>query len=173
LEVNFLYEETLVVLKPDTIERNLIGRIIKRYEDAGLKINDIKYYQKATESLIEKHYPPSMALSIGRKAQKVVKGIDDPKAQGKKVLERLRKYFTRGPVVAIKICGEDAIQEVRDITGYTDPTTAKKGTIRGDLGIDSLAKSTDEGRACENLVHASGNMEEAMTELELWFPSSK
>ena len=133
-----MYEETLVVLKPDAIERNLIGSIIKRYEDAGLKINDIKFFQKVTESLIVNHYPPSMALSIGRKAQKAVKGIDDPEAQGKKVLERLRKYFLRGPVVAIKIAGEDAIQSVRDITGYTDPTTADKGTIRGDLGIDSL-----------------------------------
>jgi nucleoside-diphosphate kinase len=113
-----------------------------------------------------------MALSIGRKAQKAVKSIDDPEAQGKKVLEKLRKYFTRSPVVAIKISGEGATQLVRDITGYTDPATAKKGTIRGDLGIDSLAKSTEEERACENLVHASGNKEEAMTELELWFPSS-
>ena len=76
----------------------------------------------------------------------------------------------RGPVIAIKIGGEDAIQAVRRITGYTEPSTAEKGTIRGDYGADSLMKSTNEGRACENLIHASGNQEEAKLELDLWFP---
>jgi len=77
---------------------------------------------------------------------------------------------TRGPVIAIRIGGEDAIQAVRDVTGYTDPVKAEKGTIRGDYGTDSLANSNEEERACENLVHASGNSEEAKIELELWFP---
>jgi nucleoside-diphosphate kinase len=56
------------------------------------------------------------------------------------------------------------------VTGYTDPEMAEKGTVRGDLGIDSITKSTEEGRAVENLVHASGNPSEAETELRLWFP---
>jgi len=166
-----MYEETLVVLKPDAVERRLIGSIIKRYEDAGLEVLDIKYVPKVTVSLIERHYPASMALSLGQKAQRATEGITDPKAHGMKVLERLRRYFTRSPVVALRIGGEDAIQTVRKITGYTDPATAEKGTIRGDHGTDSLAKSTEEERACENLVHASSNPEEAKAELELWFPA--
>lgn len=84
------------------------------------------------------------------------------------MLTALRGYFSRGPVLAIRLGGEDAIKEVRRIIGYTDPSTADKGTVRGDLGVDSIAKSTDESRAVENLIHASGNPEEAEAELALW-----
>jgi len=111
-----------------------------------------------------------MARSLGEKARKATEGITDLEAHGLKVLERLRTYFTRGPVIAIRMGGEDAIQTVRRVTGYTDPATAEMGTIRGDYGADSLAKSTEEGRAVENLVHASGNPDEAVFELALWFP---
>jgi nucleoside-diphosphate kinase len=111
-----------------------------------------------------------MAEGLGKKAQLATSGIKDPKAHGMKVLERLRMYFTRDPIIAIRFGGEDAIQAVRKVTGYTDPATAEKGTIRGDFGTDSIAKSTAEGRACENLIHASGNSEEAKCELALWFP---
>jgi len=164
-----MYEETMVILKPDALERRLIGSIIQRYEEAGLEVLDLLYIPKVDEEMITRHYPPSMARSLGEKAQKATSGISDPEAHGMKVLERLRAYFTRGPVLAMKIGGEGAIQAVRRVTGYTDPLTAEKGTIRGDFGIDSLAKSTEEGRACENLVHASGNPEEALAELKLWF----
>jgi nucleoside-diphosphate kinase len=168
-----LYEETLVILKPDALERCLVGSIIKRYEDVGLKVLDIRFVADVGESLIEQHYPSSMARSLGEKAQKAIKGIADPEAHGKLVLERLRKYLTRGPVIAIRIGGEDAIRVVRRVTGYTDPATAERGTIRGDYGADSLLKSTEEGRACENLVHASGDAEEAKRELDLWFPKKR
>jgi len=166
-----LYEETFVLLKPDALERRLVGMIIQRYEDAGLDILDIRYYPKVSDDLIRRHYSDSMALDLGKKAQTAVSGIVDPEAHGRKVLERLRKYASRGPVIALKIGGEDAIKAVRRITGYTDPSTAEKGTIRGDHGIDSLRRSTEEGRALENLVHASGNQEEAKNEISLWFPN--
>ena len=165
-----MYEETLVILKPDALERRLIGSIIQRYEEAGLEVLDIRYIPKVDEEMITKHYPSSMARGLGVKAQKATSGILDPVAHGMKVLERLRVYFTRGPVLAMRIGGEGAIQVVRRVTGYTDPLTAEKGTIRRDYGVDSLAKSTDERRAVENLVHASGNPEESRAELGLWFP---
>ena len=165
-----MYEETLVILKPDALERRLIGSIIQRYEEAGLEVLDL-HITKVDEEMITKHYPSSMARGLGEKAQKATSGIIDPVAHGMKVLERLRVYFTRGPVLAMRIGGEGAIKAVRRATGYTDPLTAEKGTIRGDYGVDSLSKSTDEERAVENLVHASGNPEEARAELELWFPS--
>ena len=165
-----MYQETLVILKPDALERNLIGTLIKYYEDAGLLILDMRYYRGVDEGLLRKHYPDTMALSVGLKAQRAVPTIRDPEAHGVKVLRNLRKYFSRGPVLAIKIGGEEAISEVRRVTGYTDPATAEKGTIRGDLGIDSIEKSTEEGRAVENLVHASGTIEEAEAELKLWLP---
>ena len=165
-----MYEETLVILKPDALERRLVGSIIKRYEDAGLEILDIYYVGSVGEDLINRHYPDSMALGVGLKAQKANVDVGDPEAYGRRVLGWLRSYVTRGPVIAIRIGGEDAIQVVRDVTGYTDPVKAEKGTIRGDYGTDSLANSNEEERACENLVHASGNPEEAKIELELWFP---
>ena len=163
-----MYQETLVILKPDALERNKTGSIIKYYEEAGLKILDMRFYKKVELDQLKKHYPDSMALSIGNKAKAAVPSITDPEAHGMKVLTSLRNYFSRGPVLAIKIGGEDAIKEVRRITGYTDPATAEKGTIRGDLGTDSIEKSTAEGRAVENLVHASGNPEEAEAEIRLW-----
>jgi nucleoside-diphosphate kinase len=165
-----MYQETLVILKPDALERNLVGTIVKYYEEAGLKILDMRFYKKIEGVQMKKHYPDSMAMSIGLKAQKAVPSIKDPEAQGRKVLTNLRMYFSRGPVLAIRIGGEDAISEVRRVTGYTDPATAEKGTVRGDLGVDSIEKSTAEGRAVENLVHASGNKEEAEAEFRLWLP---
>lgn len=165
-----MYEETLVILKPDALERRLVGEIIKRYECAGLEVLDIRFVPKVGEDLINRHYPDSMARGLGEKAKEASPGIKDLVTHGMKVLDRLRRYVTRGPVIAIRMGGEDAIQTVRRVTGYTDPATAEKGTIRGDHGADSLAKSTEEGRACENLVHASGNHEEARYELALWFP---
>jgi len=165
-----MIQETLVILKPDALERNLIGAIIKYYEDVGLKVLDMRYCKKTRQGQLKKHYPDSMALGIGKKAQAAVPSITDPEAHGMKVLGKLREYFGRGPVLAMRIGGDDAIKEVRRVTGYTDPATAEKGTIRGDLGLDSIERSTAEGRAVENLVHASGNPEEAEEELGLWLP---
>jgi nucleoside-diphosphate kinase len=165
-----MYQETLVILKPDALERNLTGALIDRFERAGLKVLDVRYYAKVDEALLRKHYPDAMAEGLGRKAQQATTGIVDPVAHGMKVLERLRRYFTRSPVIAIKFGGENAIQVVRRVTGYTDPATAEKGTIRSDYGVGSIARSTAEGRALENLIHASGNIEEAKAELALWFP---
>lgn len=163
-----MYQETLVILKPDALELNKVGAIIKYYEEEGLKILDMKYYKKVEQDMLKTHYPDTMALSIGKKAQAAVPSIKDAEAHGMGVLTALRGYFSRGPVLAIKLGGEDAIKEVRRITGYTDPSTADKGTVRGDLGTDSIAKSTEEHRAVENLIHASGNPEEAEAELKLW-----
>lgn len=165
-----MYEETFVLLKPDALERRLVGRIIQRYEEEGLEIKDIRFLQKIDDDLIKRHYPDTMALDIGKKAQNAIKNIDDPIAHGRKVLRWLREYVKRGPVIALKFGGEDAIKVVRWVTGFTDPSTAEKGTIRGELGVDSLKKATEERRSCENLVHASGNAEEARRELSLWFP---
>ena len=164
-----MYQETLVILKPDALERNLVGAIIDRFEKAGLKIVDLRYHKRVNEALLRKHYPDSMAEGLGKKAQLASVGITDPKAHGMKVLKRLRKYFARNPVIAIRFGGENSIALVRKVTGYTDPVTAEKNTIRGDYGVDSIAKSTAEERACENLIHASGNPEEAKAELALWF----
>ena len=167
-----MYQETLIILKPDALERNLIGGILHRYEESGLQVIDMRYVKQVENELVGRHYPESMAESIGLKAMRSVEGITDPEAHGRKVLTQLRDYITRGPVIAIRMGGEDAIKSVRAITGFTDPVTAESGTIRGDYGVDSIARAEKEGRACENLVHASGNPDEAKYELSLWFPTT-
>ncbi len=104
-----------------------------------------------------------MALSIGRKAQAAVPSIKDPEIHVRRVLDKLRKYFRRGPVLAVKLGGDYAFMEVRRVTGYTDLAIAEKGTIRGDPGLDSIKRSTAEERALENLVYTSGNLDEVKT----------
>ncbi|MCW3979524.1 MAG: nucleoside-diphosphate kinase, partial [Candidatus Bathyarchaeota archaeon] len=112
-----MYEETLVILKPDALERRLVVEIIKRYESAGLEVLDIRFVPKVGEDLINRHYPESMARGLGEKARKASPEIEDLVAHGMNVLERLRRYVTRGPVIAIRMGGEDAIQTVRRVTG--------------------------------------------------------
>ncbi len=161
-------EKTLILIKPDGVERNLIGKIIARYEEAGLKVVDMKMLTPSLD-LVERHYPDSMAESLGRKAEKAGAKIDDYKEHGKKVLNWLRNYLTSGRVVAMILEGEDAIARARTVTGYTDPAAAEKGTIRGDFGEDSILQATKEGRVVRNLIHASGDKEEAEREIKLWF----
>ncbi len=165
-----MIEKTLVVIKPDGVQRNLIGEILKRYESAGLKVIALKKL-KVKSSLIKKHYPEeeNYLISLGKKSETAGTPISDYRAQGLRIVKWLRKYLTSGPVVAMILEGEGAIQNVRKITGYTDPPAADKGTIRGDLGQDSIVVANGEKRPVRNLIHASGNPEEAEKEIALWF----
>ncbi len=167
-------EETLVVIKPDGLQRNLIGKIISYYENGGMKIKAMKMLNVSRE-LIAKHYPSGRdyLLSIGQKGIKAGEKLDTEKKlldYGMMIVGGMRSYMTSGPVVAMVIEGNDAIKKVRAITGYTDPATAEKGTIRGDMGTDTIAKANSEKRPVKNLIHASGNPEEAGKEIALWFP---
>ncbi len=164
-------EQTLVLIKPDGVQRNLIGKIIAYYEAAGLKITALKML-RVSQQLISRHYPEEdeYMISLGKKSEKAGDKILDYKEQGRMIVHGLRKYLTEGPVVAMIIEGEEAIQKVRKITGYTDPASAEKGTIRGDLGVDNILKANSEKRSVRNLIHASGNREEAEHEIKLWLP---
>lgn len=163
-------ERTLVVIKPDGVERNLTGEIIRRYEKAGLKLKALKLVQ-VDKDLVSRHYPAEKdyLISLGKKSEKAGDEIEDYETQGRMIVEGLRKYISSGPVVAMILAGEKAIKRVREITGYTDPAKAEPGTIRGDLGEDSILEANKEERACRNLVHASGDPEEAKKEIGLWF----
>jgi nucleoside-diphosphate kinase len=105
----------------------------------------------------------------GEKRAKEIFGTIEPKELGLQLREWMLQFITSTPVVAIVLEGEDAVQKVRKIAGYTDPSKADKGTIRGDMGVDSIAKANGEHRATENLIHASGSVEEAQQEIALWF----
>jgi nucleoside-diphosphate kinase len=169
-------ERTLVLIKPDGVQRALIGEVISRYERTGLKLVGLKL-SLPTPELAEQHYQvdPTWKRKTGAKAIEAykAKGItppsEDPDEVGRRVLERLKKYLSSGPVVAMVWQGMHAIGVVRKITGSTEPLTSDVGTIRGDLTIDSYQVSDTDERAVRNIIHASGSVEEAEKETELWF----
>ncbi|WP_216853534.1 nucleoside-diphosphate kinase [Phytoactinopolyspora halotolerans] len=131
-------ERTLVLIKPDAVQRGLVGEIISRYERKGLAI--VAMDQRTIDaSQSDAHY---------------AEHVDKPFYPG------LREFITSGPLVALVLEGDQAIDVVRQMNGATDSRTAAPGTIRGDL---SLSKS-------ENLVHASDSPDSAKRELAIWFP---
>jgi nucleoside-diphosphate kinase len=134
-------EETLVLIKPDGVARNLIGEIIGRIEAKGYQVVDLRLIQ-ADRELLGQHYAEH---------------------EGKPFYEPLVSFMESGPVVAIRVAGHRVIEGFRSLAGTTDPTTAAPGTIRGDLGRDwGLAVQ-------QNLVHGSDSVESAERELALWF----
>lgn len=165
-----MLQQTLIIIKPDGVERGLTEEIIKRYEAVGLKVVKRKDILASLE-IVEKHYPmdPDYLKSIGEKTIAAGQAVTSALDQGRKVVTWLRKFITSGPVVALLLEGENAVKLARKTTGFTDPATAEKGTIRGDLGTDNILKANREERPVYNLIHASGSEEEAKKEIELWF----
>ena len=163
-------EQTLIIIKPDGVQRNLVGEIIRRYEAGGLRAVAMKMLT-APSRLVARHYPSDeeYVISLGKKSERGGTVVTDYKKQGLAILSWLRAFISSGPVVAMVLEGENAIQRAREITGYTDPAEAAKGTIRGDLGQDSIKKANSESRPVHNLIHASGNPEEARKEIAIWF----
>lgn len=169
-------EKTLVLIKADGIERSLIGEIIKRYERTGLKLSALKMVVP-TKEIAETHYTidSEWKRKVGEKSINAYKNkgltppSEDPIALGNVVLERLVKYFTAAPVIAMIWEGMNAIAVVRKITGATEPLTSDVGTIRGDLTIDSYPVADIDNRAVRNLIHASTSIEEAEKEISIWF----
>jgi len=169
-------ERTIIIIKPDGIQRSLIGEIIKRYERVGFKLTGIKMIVPTVE-MIEQHYTldPEWRRVTGEKTIESYKkkGMqppsEDPLAITAVILENLKKYMTSGPVVAMVWEGAHVVKIVRKITGGTEPLTSDVGTIRGDLVMDSYEISDQDKRAVRNLIHASGSPEEAEAEINLWF----
>lgn len=169
-------ERTLVIIKPDGVQRTLIGEIIKRYERAGLKLISIKMLVP-DEDFVEAHYTldPNWKMSNGTKTIQATKekGLiprtEDPIEQANFVLSILKKYLSSGPVVAMVWQGAHAVKIVRKITGGTEPLTSDVGTIRGDFVLDSYQMGDTDNRAVRNLVHASGSVSEAEMEIKHWF----
>lgn len=176
MENKFKGERTLVVIKPDGVQRSLIGEAIRRYEQMGLKLVGIKMLVPTSE-LAEKHYlaDPNWRMTVGEKtlASYAKKGetppSNDPLVIGNTILEAVKKYMTAGPVVAMVWEGAHAVEVVKKITGGTEPRTSDVGTIRGDFMLDSYPMSDAAGRAIRNLAHISGNVQDAQAEIPLWF----
>ena len=149
-----LRERTLVVLKPDAVARGLAGRIIGRFEDAALKIIGVKMRDIDAE-FARRHY------------------FDLEERLGAEVYNATAAFMQRGPVIAFVLEGEDAVATVRKIVGSTYPNEAQPGSVRGDFAHQSKAVAASTGKAVANLVHASGNREEAEYEVNLWFDKTE
>ena len=134
-------EETLVLVKPDGVARNLTGEILRRIEAKGYQLVDIKFVE-ASRELLAAHYAEH---------------------EGKPFYEPLVEFMESGPIVAIRVAGNSVIEGFRSLAGATNPTSAAPGTIRGDLGRDWGVKVQ------QNLVHGSDSAESAQRELGLWF----
>ncbi|RFA14259.1 nucleoside-diphosphate kinase [Subtercola boreus] len=134
-------EETLVLIKPDGVARNLIGDILARIEAKGYQLVDVKLFEPS-RVLLAAHYEEH---------------------EGKPFYEPLIEFMESGPVFAARVAGNRVIEGFRSLAGTTDPTTAAPGTIRGDLGRDWGLKVQ------QNLVHGSDSPESAARELALWF----
>lgn len=174
------FEQTLVVLKPDAIQRSLIGEIVKRFELVGLKLVAIKMFVP-DEEFVKTHYTFDAAW-IRKTGEKSIKSYhekgmtppnDNPLEVGELVLNTLKKYMTSGPVLAMVWQGAHSVSTVRKLVGSTEPRSSDVGTIRGDFVLDSYEMSDADGRAIRNLIHASGSIEEAEKEIPHWFSQSE
>ncbi len=173
-------ERTVLIVKPDGVKRGLVGEIVRRVEQRGLKVIGMKMIQ-ADRKTVDQHLPKSQEWLeiLGNKSLEdyVKNKLDpnkyvrttDPLKIGKMVREWLFEYWMSGPVVAVAIEGVHAIDMVRKIVGNTLPAKAEMGTIRGDYSVDSAVLANLEKRSVHNIVHASGNPSEAKNELNLWF----
>lgn len=168
-------ERTFVIIKPDGVQRTLIGEIIKRIERTGLKIVALKMFVPDRNRAIE-HYGKDDAWCIEKgnntiEALKKNGGTPEKSAleYGKDIIEALIKYVTFGPVVGFIVEGAHAVEIVKKLVGPTQPLVSDVGTIRGDLTIDSYELANLAGRAVRNLIHCSDKPSEAEREIKIWF----
>ncbi len=169
-------ERTLVIVKPDGVQRSLIGEVIKRYEQCGLKLVALKMVIPSRDQAL-KHYSvdPEWALKTGTKSIEAwkAKGLTPPTNDPIELAEGVRKtlldFLSSGPVVAMVWQGMHAVGVIRKITGSTEPLSSVPGTIRGDYTIDSYSAADSDKRSVRNIIHASGTVAEANNEIPLWF----
>ena len=174
-------EKSLLIFKPDSVARGLVGEITTRFERVGLKIVGLKMMIVSKE-IAGKHYPSDREEFINGMGGKTLEnyhelgidpktefGSDDPKEIGLKIREWLVDMITAGPVIVMVLEGPHAVELVRKIVGHTLPLKSAPGTIRGDYSYDSSYLANTGKRPIKNLLHASGNLDEAKYELDLWF----
>ena len=146
-----MIERTLVLIKPDGVKRGLMGRILSRFEDAGMKVVGMKLKQ-TEEAHALKHYTEDLAVR-----------------RGQVVHDRMVDFLKTGPVLAFVLEGINVIENVRKMVGATEPKSALPGTIRGDFSHVSYSHADAQGKGVENLIHASADKTDAEREISLWF----
>jgi len=173
-------ERTLVLIKPDVLQRQLVGDILSRFERKGVKLTAMKMLN-ATKEQVAEHYEGKEAYLIetGEKAKKgaIARGEDvsewNSLEQGKRIRQRNINYLTCGPIVAIVFEGFGVISQVRKILGSTSPADGDIGTIRDDYSLDTYALADSIDRSTMTMLHASDSVESAERELKIWFKESE
>ena len=174
-------EKTLVLLKPDALQRNIIGKIISRFEDTGLKIVGVKMIW-VDEALAKKHYHIEEAWAK-QLYEKTKAGYDkegkkmpykDPLELAHTIQAWNMQFLCEGPVIALVLEGPHAVEIVRRMVGSTEPRQATPGTLRGDFAmVESYALADTKKRVLRNLIHASDTLENANREISLWFDNKE
>lgn len=177
-------EQTLILVKPDGMQRGLIGEIIKRFESRGLKVVGLKIFKPSKEH-IKKHYLAT-AEQLGGMGNKTLDdlksagldpmkelGTNDSMKIGKMINDWNFEFLSSGPVVAMVLQGFRAVEMSRKIVGHTIPAKADIGTIRGDLSIDAPLLGNAKKRAMKNIVHASSSVPDAKREINHWFSKNE
>ena len=148
-----LIQRTLILFKPDAVQRGIVGEILTRFERVGLKIIGTKMIFPNKEHY-HKHYE-----GIGKMVTR----------RGEKAFDMMLEFMTQGPVIAMVLEGVESVELVRKLVGGTEPKTALPGTIRGDYSHMSFGYADEHNVGIPNLIHASGSVEEAKQEIEHWF----
>ncbi|MEK7545941.1 MAG: nucleoside-diphosphate kinase [Patescibacteria group bacterium] len=146
-----MIQRTLILLKPDAIDRGIVGEIVTRFERVGAKIVGMKLLVSEKDTAM-KHYTEDLA-----------------KRRGEKVRELMVEMLTSGPIMAVVLEGIEIVEVVRKMIGGTEPKTAAPGTIRGDYAHVSFKYADEKQIGVFNLIHASGSLEEAPVEIGVWF----
>ena len=168
-------ERSFVIIKPDGVQRALIGEILSRFERTGLKIAGMKFGILDSKKIWD-HYSKDDAW-FSEKGARVVKerteaGLPVDKEAieyGKDIIRALEKFMTASPVVSLVLEGNQAVAVVKKLVGGTEPATSDVGTIRGDFTLDSYGVASVDDRAVRNLIHCSDQVTEAEREIALWF----
>ncbi len=150
-------ERTLIVFKPDSVQRGIVGEILSRFEKAGLKIIGTKMLQPSYQHFF--HHYESIGKMISRR--------------GQKAFDVTLSMMTQGPVIAFVLEGIEAVSLVRKMVGSTEPKDAAPGTIRGDYAHMSFGYADEKNIGVPNVIHASGNVEEAEEEIDYWFSETE
>jgi len=174
-QMKFQNERTFIILKPDAIQRSLIGEIMRRIENTGLKFVAFKFLLASEDQLVrhynkdEKWFAEKGARIVNDRTTHNLPIEKSALEYGKEIIDSIVKFMTAGPVLAMVVQGNEAVAVVKKIVGATEPKSSDVGTIRGDYTVDSYDHSSVQNRAVRNLVHCSESPEEAEREIAVWF----
>lgn len=146
-------QRTLIIFKPDAVQRGVVGEILTRFERVGLKIIGTKMIAP-DQAHYHKHYE-----EIGQVITR----------RGQATFDNVMEMMNQGPVIAMVLEGVEAVELVRKLVGSTEPKSSAPGTIRGDYSHMSYGYGDSTNKGIPNLIHASGDTEDAEKEIPHWF----